>query len=81
LNFFILILIKNYLFYIKIEKSGNVLMLIGGGKYKKNEKKKCVNSNSTMLFCFVFYQTSPEIPPSKLNPSFQLRYMHACCIM
>jgi hypothetical protein len=56
-------------------------MLIGGVKYKKNEKKKCVNSNSTMLFCFVFYQTSPEIPPSKLNPSFQLRYMHACCIM
>jgi hypothetical protein len=30
LNFFILILIKNYLCDIKNEKSRNVLMLIGG---------------------------------------------------
>jgi hypothetical protein len=35
-------------------------MLIGSGKYKKMKKKKCVNSNSTMLFCSVFYQTSPK---------------------
>jgi hypothetical protein len=42
-NFFIWIVIKNYWCDIKSEKSGNVLMLIVGGKKKR--------MNSTVLFC------------------------------
>jgi hypothetical protein len=39
-NFFIWIIIKNYLCDIKSEKNGNVLMLIGCEKYKKMKKRK-----------------------------------------
>jgi len=38
-NFFICIIIENYWCDIKSEKSENVLMLIGGRKYKKVIKK------------------------------------------
>jgi hypothetical protein len=39
-NFFIWIIIINYWCDIKSEKSENVLMLIGGKKYKKLKKKE-----------------------------------------
>jgi hypothetical protein len=39
MNFFIWIVIKNYWCDIKSEKSDNILMLIGGRKYKKAIKK------------------------------------------
>jgi hypothetical protein len=38
-NYFIWIVIKNYLCDIKSEKSDNVLMLIGIKKYEKVKKK------------------------------------------
>jgi hypothetical protein len=37
-NFFIWIIIKNYWCDIKSDKNENVLMLIGGKKYKKKKK-------------------------------------------
>jgi hypothetical protein len=62
LNCFIWIIIKNYWCDIKSEKSENVLMLIGGRKYKKLKKKrKDVNSNSIIMFCSVSYQTRPQM--------------------
>jgi hypothetical protein len=50
-NLFIWIVIKNYWCDIKSEKSMNVLMLIGGRKYKKVIKK--ITWTVTSLCCSV----------------------------